>query len=195
MSFPGFVRCHARLGTAAAAFAAAGCASGSSTETPNCTTDCSTGTPTATAGTVGVSVAPITLEVAPGDTGVAVVTVSRGGTFTGPVTLTAYRVPPGLAVIFDPNPVPPAFTTSIVSAVSMQSRPEPPPAGARRLSPPGISLIRSRHAIPIKADGDNVSASTTLTVLCASSCEAPQARRLPAISRPQPPGNSSGRPR
>ena len=173
MWFPGFVRRHTRLVTAATAFAAAGCAAGSSTESPRCNTDCATGTPPATAGTVGVSVAPTTLEVAPGDTGAAVVTVLRGGTFSGAVTLTAYRVPPGLAVTFDPNPVPPASTTSIVNAVSMPSRPGTPPVGARRLPNPDIVLIRSRHAIPIKADGDNVSASTTLTVLCASSCEAP----------------------
>lgn len=173
MSFPGFVRYHLRLGTAAAAFAAAGCASGSSTETSSCTTDCTTGPPPATAGTVGVSVAPTTLVVEPGDTGVAVVTVLRGGTFTGAVTLTAYRVPPGLSVTFDPNPVPPASTTSTVKAVSLPSRTGAPPIGTNSLPSPDVALIRSRHAIPIKANGDNVSAGTALTVLCASSCEAP----------------------
>ena len=173
MSLSRFVRHHARLGTTAAAFAAAGCASGSSTETSGCTTDCATGTSPATAGTVGVSVAPTTLDVAPGDTGVALVTISRGGTFTGAVALTAYRVPPGLTVIFYPNPIPTASTTSMVYAASMPSRPDTLPIGANSLSHPNIAMIRRRHAIPIKADGENHSASTTLTVLCASSCEAP----------------------
>ena len=122
---------------------------------------------------MGVSVAPTTIEVEPGDTGLAVVTVLRGGTFSGAVTLTAYNVPPGLAIDFDPNPVPSASTTSIVYAVSLLPRPAPPPPGAKRLPPPGIALIRRRHAIPIKGDGDGLWASTTLTVLCASSCEAP----------------------
>ncbi len=120
-----------------------------------------------------MSVAPSTLDVAPGDTGVAVVTVSRGGTFTGAVTLTAYRVPPGLAVTFNPNPVPPSSTTSMVYAVSMPSRPDTLPSGDNSLLRPNIPMIRSRHAIPIEANGDNDSASATLTVLCASSCEAP----------------------
>jgi hypothetical protein len=104
---------------------------------------------------------------------VAVVTVVRGGTFAGLVTLTAFRVPPGLTVTFDPNPVPPGTTTSMVIAASVQAGPGALPSGASRLAPPDIALIRSRHAIPIKADGTGVSASTTLTVLCASSCEAP----------------------
>lgn len=179
MSFQGVVRRRAKLVTAAATFAAAGCGSGSSTEAPGCATDCSTETPLPTAGTVGVSVAPKTLDVAPGDTGVAVVTVLRGGTFTGAVTLTAYRVPPGLAVTFDPNPVPAGSTTSTVRAASMPLHQDPVPAvlatptGGSGLPRPDIAFIRSRHAIPIKAEGDAVSASTTLTVLCASSCEAP----------------------
>lgn len=172
MSFLAVGRRNAKLGTIAAALAAAGCASGSSTDPPACTTDCPTGTPPATEGTVGVSVAPIVFEVEPGDTGTAMVTVVRGGTFAGIVTLTAYRIPPGLSVTFDPNPVPPGVTTSTFIAVSLASDPGTLPS-IRRLSPPGITFIRSRHAIPIKADGDHVSASTTVTVLCASSCEAP----------------------
>jgi hypothetical protein len=103
---------------------------------------------------------------------VAVVTVLRGGTFDGLVTLIPFRVPPGLTVTFDPNPVPAGTTTSMVIAASVQAR-RAPPTGASRLPPPDIALIRSRHAIPIKADGNGVSASTTLTVLCASTCEAP----------------------
>ena len=179
MSFQGFVRRHAKLVTAAAAFAAAGCGSGPSAETPGCATDCPTGTPPPTAGTVGVSVAPTTLDVAPGDTGVAVVTILRGGTFAGVVTLTAYRVPPGLAVTFDPNPVPAGSTTSTVEAASMPLHQDPLPAGrgtptgGSGLPRPDIAFIRSRHAIPIKVEGDGVSASTTLTVLCASTCEGP----------------------
>lgn len=178
MSFKGSVRRRAKLVTAATAFAAAGCASGSSSEAPNCTTDC-TGTPPPTAGTVGVSVAPTTLDVAPGDTGTAVVTILRGGTFAGVVTLTAYRVPPGLAVTFDPNPVPAGSVTSTVEAASMPLHPDPlpagrgTPAGGSDLPRPDIAFIRSRHAIPIKVEGDGVSASTTLTVLCASTCEGP----------------------
>lgn len=120
-----------------------------------------------------VSVAPSTLDVAPGDTGVALVTVSRVGSFTGAVTLTAYRVPPGLVVTFNPNPVPSSSTTSTVYAASMPSRPATVPTGANSLLGPSIAMIRRRHAIPIEANGDSVSASATLTVLCASSCEAP----------------------
>jgi hypothetical protein len=179
MPCPGFVRLRVRLVVAATSFAAAGCGSGSVTETSACTTDCTTGPPPQT-GTLSISVAPDTIDVAPGDSGTAVITVVRGGSYTEAVSLTAQRIPPGLSVTFDPNPVPPGSTTSTVTATSISSRPGPVPSSLRDTPSgtssnprPDIAFIRSRHAVGIKAVGHTDSARTTVTVLCASSCEAP----------------------
>ena len=52
-------------------------------------------------GTLAVAVAPTSINVAPGATGTSTATITRGGSFSGPVTMSASGAPAGVT---DPNP-------------------------------------------------------------------------------------------
>lgn len=100
------------------------------------------------AGTLSVAVSPSSINVAPGGTGNTSVTLTRGGSFTGPVGLSQSGAPAGIAVTFTPSTVPAAITASTVN-VSI-----------------GAAVAPGSHAITISAEGDNVTtATTTLTVV------------------------------
>ncbi len=176
MAFLEFLRCVDAL--AIAGFATAGCGSGASTEAPACTTSCSAETPPAE-GWLGVTVASPSIDVSPGNSGAVTVTVERAGNFTGAVTLSASRLPPGLGVDFNPNPIPPGSTTSLFTATSIRLVPDPLPAARGASTGNGytprehVAFGRSRHTIVIGAAGGTLSAMVRLNVLCPDTCAAP----------------------
>ena len=55
--------------------------------------------------TIAVALSPTALSVAPGATGTSTATVSRGGGFTGPVTLAITGAPTGVTATITPNPI------------------------------------------------------------------------------------------
>ena len=100
------------------------------------------------AGTLSVAVSPNSINVAAGGTGSSSATITRGGSFTGPVELSQTGAPAGITVTFSPAALPAATTTSTVN-VSV-----------------GAAIAPGSHAITIRAAGDNVTtATTTLTVV------------------------------
>jgi len=100
------------------------------------------------AGTLAVAVAPTSINVAPGGTGNAAASITRGGSFTGAVTLSASGAPAGITVSFTPSEVPGSSNASTVNVAV------------------GAAVVPGTHAITISAEGSNVtSATTTLTVV------------------------------
>ncbi|HPV78009.1 MAG TPA: hypothetical protein PLX31_24135, partial [Gemmatimonadaceae bacterium] len=62
-------------------------------------------TPPNTQGSLSIAVSPATLPIEQGASGTLNASVTRGGSFTGPVVLTAETVPAGIAVTFNPATV------------------------------------------------------------------------------------------
>ena len=52
-----------------------------------------------------LNMSPIPWTIYPGDSATATITVVPNGDFTGPVTLSAYELPPGVTAAFNPNPI------------------------------------------------------------------------------------------
>ena len=102
-------------------------------------------------GTLAVAVAPTSINVAPGATGTSTATITRGGSFTGPVTMGASGAPAGVTVSFTPADVASGSTTAAVN-VSV--------AGG---------TAAGTHDLTITASGDGVDdAGATLTLVIVS---------------------------
>ena len=72
-------------------------------------------TPPNTQGSLSIAVSPATLPIEQGASGTLNASVTRGGSFTGPVVLTAETVPAGIAVTFNPATVASGATSSAIT--------------------------------------------------------------------------------
>jgi hypothetical protein len=73
-------------------------------------------TPPPDPGTVSVAVTPTSFSGPPGTSGTAGLTITRGGGFSGDVTLSATGVPDGVTITITPATLGPSATTSTVTA-------------------------------------------------------------------------------
>ena len=98
-------------------------------------------------GVITLTLTPGSMTVAAGETGSAGVSVSRSGTFNGPVTLTASGQPGGVQVAFGSSPLASgAVSTSVTVTV---------PAG----------VIPGTYTVTVRGSGDGATTGeTTLTL-------------------------------
>jgi hypothetical protein len=99
-------------------------------------------------GTLALALTPTTINVAQGGSGNSAASITRGGSFTGPVTLSQSGAPAGVTVTFSPGLIP-AGSTSAGIAVAV-----------------GATVAPGNKVITISAAGDNVTTATaTLTLV------------------------------
>lgn len=102
-------------------------------------------------GTLAVAVAPTSINVAPGATGTSTATITRGGSFSGPVTMSASGAPAGVTVSFTPTDVASGSNTAVVNVAV------------------AAGTAAGTHNLTITASGDGVTdAAATLTVVIVS---------------------------
>ncbi|MCC7052841.1 MAG: hypothetical protein IT355_06200 [Gemmatimonadaceae bacterium] len=104
-------------------------------------------TPPVLPGTLAVAVSPTTLAITAGATGAASATITRGGSFSGAVALTAEGAPTGVTVTFGSPSIAAGATTSTISVATT------------------ASVTAGSYPIAVKATGTGVSlAAATLTL-------------------------------
>ena len=74
-------------------------------------------------GTIGVSLTPASMTVAPGGTSGAGITITRGGQLTAPVTLAASGVPAGVTLSFGPATVTVGMQSSLTVTAAAGTQP------------------------------------------------------------------------
>jgi hypothetical protein len=106
-----------------------------------------TPTPPIIPGTLAVAVAPATLSLVAGTVGTSTATITRGGSFTGDVALTAEGAPSGVTVTFASTTLGAGVTSSVVTVATT------------------TTLIAGSYPVAIKASGTGVTlAAATLTL-------------------------------
>ncbi len=112
----------------------------------------STPTPPAVPGTLTVAMAPASLPLVAGTSGTSTATITRGGSFTGAVALTAEGAPTGVTITFASATLGVGVTSTVVTVATINS------------------LAAGSYPVVIKASGTGVtvaSATLTLTVTAA----------------------------
>jgi len=118
-------------------------------------------------GSFSIAVDPTSMNVAPGGTGNATVTVTRSGSFAGAVNLAASGQPTGVTVTFDPTTIDAASTTSTMTVTVAASIAAGPGAGsgtARAVAPGDYPIVVTASA----SGQSDQTATMTLTVTSAS---------------------------
>lgn len=98
-------------------------------------------------GAVSLVVAPASLTASPGAPGVATVNITRSGTFTGDVTLSAEGVPAGVTATFAPSSLGSGVATSTLTLTA------------------GTSATSGNSTVTIRASGTGVASRTTTLTL------------------------------
>ncbi len=106
-----------------------------------------TPTPPIIPGTLAVAVAPATLSLVAGASGTSTATITRGGSFTGDVALTAEGAPTGVTVTFASTTLGTGVTSSVVTVAT------------------AATVVAGSYPLAIKASGTGVTlAAATLTL-------------------------------
>jgi len=108
-------------------------------------------------GSVSVAVVPTELTITPGSSGTAEIGITRGGSFTGPVTVAASGQPATVEITFDPGPLDANTTASTATIVV------------------GVGTTPGLYPVTISAAGNGITTKTTTLALTVG--ETPAARQ------------------
>lgn len=115
-------------------------------------------------GTLALALSPATRTLPPGQSATVTATITRGGSFTGAVDLSAEGVPLGVTVSFDPASIPAAVSASTVTIAAAASATQGPYAIVVRAKGQGVSDQLATLALTVAAPGISLSVSPATAV-------------------------------
>lgn len=116
-------------------------------------------------GTLALALSPAVRTLPPGQSTTVTATITRGGSFTGAVDLSAEGVPPGITVSFDPASIPAGGSTSTVTIAAATSATQGQYAIVVRAKGQGVSDQIATLALTVAAPGVSLSLSPATAVV------------------------------
>jgi P2-related tail formation protein len=115
--------------------------------------------------TLALSLTPTARTIAPGQSAAVTASITRGGSFTGAVDLSAEGVLPGVTVSFDPASIPAGVSTSTVTIAAASSATQGQYAIVVRAKGQGVTDQIATLALTVAAPGVSLSVSPATAIV------------------------------